>query len=84
MNCLLLFTSPLPTKSTKGIPYNVPGQWITRFFDKGRILNINNLAARTRGTITKILPALRNQNIQRDDIIIVCALDDVVYIEGYF
>ena len=69
----------IPTKSTKGIPYNVPGSIKSL---QGPYFKINN-CGEDEGPITKILPALRNQNIQRDDIIIVCD-DDVVYKKDTF
>ena len=64
----------VPTKSTKGVTYNVPES--VKFL-QGPHFKINN-CGKDEGPITKILPALRDKNIHYDDIIIVCD-DDIVY-----
>ena len=69
----------VPIRSQKNIPYNVPED-IKRL--QCRHFVIRRVTV-DEGPITKLLPALRDDSIKRDDTVVVCD-DDIVYKHDIF
>lgn len=69
----------VPYKSSKGQEYIISEELSLLQGNKFIIYRCE----KDEGSITKLLPALRNQNIKDNDIIIVCD-DDIVYKENIF